>query len=166
MVIWVGRSICCSSVWSPTPSHTEPFQIKWEVYFSKNCVAHHYGVVVMTLHVDVSALCVCMVSHSCDYTTRVPSLLPYERGLKRQALCQWWESENCSGSKNSQQNFTKQGYMLSFKGGTLLLREMVTMLRSRNVIHRGPVSFWCMIHILGNYSFTKEKGITFWLTFI
>ena len=32
-------SICCSSVWSPTPSHTQPFQIKWEVYFSKNCVA-------------------------------------------------------------------------------------------------------------------------------
>ena len=28
-------SICCSSVWSPTPSHTQPFQIKWEVYFSR-----------------------------------------------------------------------------------------------------------------------------------
>ena len=35
-------SICCSSVRSPTPSHSktlsnlfEPFQIKWEVYFSK-----------------------------------------------------------------------------------------------------------------------------------
>ena len=28
-------SICCSSVRSPTPSHTQPFQIKWEVYFSK-----------------------------------------------------------------------------------------------------------------------------------
>ena len=28
-------SICCSSVWSPTTSHTQPFQIKWEVYFSK-----------------------------------------------------------------------------------------------------------------------------------
>ena len=27
-------SICCSSVWSPTPSHTQPFQTKWEVYFS------------------------------------------------------------------------------------------------------------------------------------
>ena len=26
-------SICCSSVRSPTPSHTQPFQIKWEVYF-------------------------------------------------------------------------------------------------------------------------------------
>ena len=29
------RSICCSSVRSPTPSHTQTFQIKWEVYFSK-----------------------------------------------------------------------------------------------------------------------------------
>ena len=26
-------SICCSSVRSPTPSHTQPFQIKWEVFF-------------------------------------------------------------------------------------------------------------------------------------
>ena len=32
-------SIYCCSVRSPTPSHTQPFQIKWEVYFSKNCVA-------------------------------------------------------------------------------------------------------------------------------
>ena len=39
-------SICCSSVRSPTPSHTQPFQIKWEVYFSKDCVARHYCVVV------------------------------------------------------------------------------------------------------------------------
>ena len=31
----LGRSICCSSVRSPTPSHTQPSQIKWEVYFSK-----------------------------------------------------------------------------------------------------------------------------------
>ena len=30
-----GGSICCSSVRSPTPSHTQTFQIKWEVYFSK-----------------------------------------------------------------------------------------------------------------------------------
>ena len=46
----VGGSICCSSVMSPTPSHTQPFQIKWEVYFSKNCVARLYCVVVMILH--------------------------------------------------------------------------------------------------------------------
>ena len=30
-----GGSICCSSVPSPTPSHTQPFQINWEVYFTK-----------------------------------------------------------------------------------------------------------------------------------
>ena len=29
------RSICCSSVQSPTSSHTQSFQMKWEVYFSK-----------------------------------------------------------------------------------------------------------------------------------
>ena len=30
--------------------------------------------------------------------------------------------------------------MLSFKGGKLVLRESVTMLRSRDVIHKGLVS--------------------------
>ena len=53
-------SICCSSVRSPTPSHTQPFQIKWEVYFSKNCV------VVLILH---ACICVCIVGHGGDYTT-------------------------------------------------------------------------------------------------
>ena len=38
-------SICCSSVRSPIPSHTQLFQIKWEVYFSKNCVARLHCVV-------------------------------------------------------------------------------------------------------------------------
>ena len=52
-----------------------------------------------------------------------------------------------STTKNTQQNFMNQWYMLSFEGGTLLLREMVTMLKSRDVIHRGPTSFWCMIHV-------------------
>ena len=54
-------SICCSSVRSPTPPHTQPFQIKWEVYFSKNCVARLYCVVVMHLHAESYVLCVCMV---------------------------------------------------------------------------------------------------------
>ena len=35
----------------------------------------------------------------------------------------------------------------SFKGGTLLLNETVTMWRSKDVIHREPVSFLCMIHV-------------------
>ena len=43
-------SLCCSSVRSPTPSHTQPFQIKWQVYFSKNCVACLYCVVIMILY--------------------------------------------------------------------------------------------------------------------
>ena len=48
-------SICCSSVRSPTPSHTQPFQIKWEEYFSKDCVARLYCVVVMIL-----SACICI----------------------------------------------------------------------------------------------------------
>ena len=36
--------------------------------------------------------------------------------------------------------------MLSFKGEILLLKEMVTILRSRDVIHRRPASFCSMIH--------------------
>ena len=49
---------------------TQPFQIKWEVYFSKNCVARIYCVVIMILHTDVHAcICVCIVGHGCDNTT-------------------------------------------------------------------------------------------------
>ena len=62
--------------------------------------------------------------------------------IMRKWKLQWW-----SGSKNSQSNFMKQGYMLSFEGGTLLLREMMTMLRSKDVIHRGSASFCGMIPI-------------------
>ena len=40
-----------------------------------------------------------------------------------------------------------QDYMVSFKIRTLPLRETVTMLKRRNVIHIGSVSFWCMIHV-------------------
>ena len=38
--------------------------------------------------------------------------------------------------------------MLSSEGGTLLLSETVTMLRSRDVILRKPALFWCMVHVL------------------
>ena len=48
-------SICCSSVRSPT-YNTQPFQIKWEVYFSKNCVVRLYCVVVMHLHMSMLQL--------------------------------------------------------------------------------------------------------------
>ena len=46
-----------------------------------------------------------------------------------------------SWQEKGQQNFTRLGYMLSIEGGTLLLRETVTMLRSRDEIHWGPISF-------------------------
>ena len=51
-------SICCCSVWSPTPSHTQPFQIKWEVYFSKNCVARLYCS-VMFMHASAYEYTTC-----------------------------------------------------------------------------------------------------------
>ena len=62
--------------------------------------------------------------------------------VTRKGTLQWW-----SDSKNSQKNFTWQGYLLSFKGGTLLLGETVTMLRGRDVIHWGIAFFGCMIHV-------------------
>ena len=49
--------------------------------------------------------------------------------------------------KNSQQNFTRQGYMLTFESRTLLLWAIVTLLRNRDVIHRGSASFGYMIHV-------------------
>ena len=39
-----------------------------------------------------------------------------------------WKLQRRSGPKNSHQNVTRQEYMLSFEGGTLLLIETVTML--------------------------------------
>ena len=56
--------------------------------------------------------------------------------VTRKWQLQWW-----SGSKDSQQNFTRQGYELSFEGGMLPLRETVTLLRSKDVILRELASF-------------------------
>ena len=53
--------ICCSSVWSPTPSYTQPFQIKWEVYFSKELCCS-------PLLYRYDSACRC-VSHGHGYTT-------------------------------------------------------------------------------------------------
>ena len=49
--------------------------------------------------------------------------------------------------KNSQQNWTSQEFKLSFEGRTLQLWETMTMLRSRDMIHKRPASFSfrCMI---------------------
>ena len=60
----LGRSICCSfcSV-SNSLSHTQPFQIKWEVYFFKEVFAHLYSLrqyVSCILHVYVY-ICICIM---------------------------------------------------------------------------------------------------------
>ena len=74
----------------------------------------------------------------------------------------WW-----SVSKNRKQNFTRQGYMLSFNGHTLLLREGVTMLRSRDMISRSLVSFWCTICVPVSLIIPLIKIVmTFWHTFV
>ena len=75
-----------------------------------------------------------------------------------------------STRKNNQQNFTRQGFMLSFEGRILLLRETMTMFGSRDAIHRGPASFLCMIHVpvlviipvvRKRYNFLTFTGISF-----
>ena len=57
-------SICCSSVRSPTPSPKQPFQIKWEVYFSKELCRSS----LLSRRYDFACICVCMVGHG--YTTK------------------------------------------------------------------------------------------------
>ena len=59
-------SICCSSVPSPTPSHTQPFQIKWEVYFSKKLCCSS-----LLCCYDSACICisVCIVLHG--YTEKL-----------------------------------------------------------------------------------------------
>ena len=56
--------ICCSSFRSPTPSHTQPFQIKWEVYFSKRLCCSS-----LLCFYDFACICVCIVGHVHGYTT-------------------------------------------------------------------------------------------------
>ena len=53
--------------------------------------------------------------------------------------------------------------MLALKGRILLLREMVTMLRSRDMIHREPASFRCMIQVSVSViiSVLKKKALLF-----
>ena len=66
MTIRVGGAICCSSVRSSTPSHSktfsnplEPFQIKWEVYFSKELCRSS----LLCRRYDSACRCVCTVGH-------------------------------------------------------------------------------------------------------
>ena len=51
---------------------------------------------------------------------------------------------------------------------SLSLSLCLSMLRSRDIIHRGPVSFWCMIHVfvLVIISALKEKAFIFCRTFV
>ena len=49
--------------------------------------------------------------------------------------------------------------MISFEGGTLLFREMVTMLESWDVIHRGPALFLCTIHVPLSVNHSCENKI-------
>ena len=60
----LGRSICCS-LCSVFNSLSHPaFQIKSEVYFSKNSVARrYYCVMILHAYVDVYVLCVYIVGH-------------------------------------------------------------------------------------------------------
>ena len=73
---WEWGSICCSSVRSPTPSHSktfsnpfEPFQIKWEVYFSKELCRSS----LLCRRYDSACICVGIVGHG--YTTYI-NLVP------------------------------------------------------------------------------------------
>ena len=65
-------SICCRTVRSPTPSHSKtfsnpfkPFQIKREVYFSKEPCRSS----LLCRRYDSACICVCIVGHG--YTTYV-----------------------------------------------------------------------------------------------
>ena len=75
---------------------------------------------------------------------------PMKKGLRgkhyasdkevKTAVMKWFKEQSI-------EFYEARRFMLSFENETLLLRETVTMLRSRDVIHWGPASFWCMIHV-------------------
>ena len=75
-----------------------------------------------------------------------------------------WKLLRWSGLKIRQQNFTRQGYMLSFKRRTLQLIEMMSMLSGRDVIHRRLASFWCMINVTVSViiPILKKKALLFY----
>ena len=92
-----------------------------------------------------------------------------DEGVKKNL--QWW-----SGAKHIQVNFTKQGYMVSFKRGIWLLREIGTMLGIRDGIHRKlasclinipasiifPFLVWFLIHPRMNLSFVPKLRAHRW----
>ena len=70
-------SICCSSVQSPTPSHTQPFQIKWDVYFSKKMCRSSS----LCRRFDSACKCICVYIVGHGYTTLLRSKIPYNSFL-------------------------------------------------------------------------------------
>ena len=60
----VWGSICCSSVRSSTLSHTQRFQIKWDIYFFSKELCRSFLLCRCVLH---SCILVCIVGHG--YTT-------------------------------------------------------------------------------------------------
>ena len=122
--------------------------------FTQSKQRHFYGVRLRTIIADMLVWW-CLLAAVQDLIWRSPKC---REQVTRKWKLQWW-----SDSKNSQQNFTRQGYMLSFNGGTFLLRDMVTMLRSRDVIYRRPASIWCvnLVHVSVIIPVQKKSALLF-----
>ena len=93
MAIRVGGSICCSSIRSPTHlSHSktfsnpfEPFQIKWEVYFSKELCCSS----LWCRWYDSACICICVCIVVHGYTTLpLTQVDPFKNYY-------WFENEFC-----------------------------------------------------------------------
>ena len=69
-----GGSICCSSVPSPTPSHTQPFQIKWELYFSRELCRSS----LLCRRYDSACRCMCiMLLYNIFHYVRISTIPNY-----------------------------------------------------------------------------------------
>ena len=61
---WAAQENGKETLVSPTPSHTQPFQIKWEVHiFLKDCVVRYHCVVVMISHAYVFVWLLITIQH-------------------------------------------------------------------------------------------------------
>ena len=111
--------------------------------------------------------CLCMVEH-CHadgghyrlawFSAFRLSFFLCDREFTRQTLFQWWGSENCSDEVVQRTvNSILWGRYICFHSK----REMVTMLRSRDVNLRRPASFWITIHVpmLVIISVLKKKAL-------
>ena len=100
------------------------------------------------------------------------SLRPHERRFKRQAICQWWDYENCSDEvvqRTVNKILWNKDSCSHSKGEHL---EKWWLLRNRDVIHRGTALFWSMIHVPVSVLITvlkkkkKKKSMTFLFSLI